>query len=217
MFVLGAGGLGSPVLTYLGAAGVGEIAFADHDRVELSNLNRQVLYTEADLGRSKAAVAHGRLAAFNPDIRWLAHAEPLTAALAGSLLPGCDVAVDCADNHAARSILAAAAQRAAVPVIHGAVAGFEATVGVFDSCSGPCFACVSPAAAEMGEPPPVLGAAVGVVGCLMATETIRLLCGIGPDRRGQLLLVDLERGTFDWVKAEKRPGCPICGLAPVGS
>lgn len=211
VFVLGAGGLGGPVLTYLGAAGVGEIAFVDRDVIELSNLNRQCLYNAAEIGESKAAVAARRLTSFNPEVRWRGHGEPLTPELARACLAGRDLALDCADNYATRRLLAAAAHAAGVPVIHGAVAAFEGTLGIFDSRTGPCFACVTPEPPGKPSPPPVLGAVAGALGCMMAGEAIRLICGVGPDRRGQVLLADLERGAFDWVRAVKMPACPVCG------
>ena len=210
VLVLGAGGLGFPVLTYLGAAGVGAVTFVDPDVVEPSNLNRQCLFSEADVGRGKAEAALERLTALNSEVRWQPVAAALTPELASRLLVGTDLAIDCADNWEARFALASSAWRVDVPLVHGAVAALEGTVAVFRPPSGPCFSCLYPEAGA-GEPPPVLGAAVGVVGSLMATEAIRLLCGSSPWKPGQVLLIDLERRSFDWVTGAQRAGCPICG------
>jgi molybdopterin/thiamine biosynthesis adenylyltransferase len=209
--VLGAGGLGFPVLTYLGAAGVGTIVVVDHDVVEVSNLNRQCLFSESDIGRPKAAAAVRRLAALNSEVHWEAHDTPLTEELAARLAAGADLAIDCADNWEARAALATAAWRSGVPLLHGAVSAWEGTVAWFAAGASPCFRCVYPAPLREDGPPPVLGAAAGVVGSLMAVMAIQALCGIGTRGVGELLLVDLERGTFDRVAAVPMSGCPLCG------
>jgi len=208
--VLGAGGLGFPVLTYLGAAGVGAIVVVDHDLVEASNLNRQCLFGEADIGQAKAARACAHLRALNSTVGWEAVNDTVTDENAGRLLAGADLAVDCADNWEARFALAASAWRAGVPVVHGAVAGFEGTVAVLGP-PGPCVACLYPeVSGTRSAPPPVLGAVAGVVGSLMATEAIRALCGGRRPGRGRVLLLDLERGSFDWVAVRRVSGCRIC-------
>jgi adenylyltransferase/sulfurtransferase len=209
--VLGAGGLGFPVLSYLGAAGVGSITVVDRDCVELTDLNRQLLFTQADLGRRKAQVVRERLASLNPSVSWRVLDCSLDAALAGELCREADLTVDCADNLPARRSLAAAALRAGIPLIHGAVAAFEGTVCCFGPVGRPCFACLEPGSSVAATPPPVLGAAVGVIGSLMACEAVRLIAGIGPSRFGELLLVDLERGTFDRVTLPSRTECELCG------
>lgn len=211
MLVLGAGGLGAPVLAYLGAAGVGQVTVVDHDLVELSNLNRQLLFTEADLGQRKAVVAARRLGALNPGVVWRYLDRPLDRELAASECLDADLAVDCADNDAARRTLAAAAVAAGVPLLHGAVAGFEGSVAAFAPAGRPCFSCLHPQPPEPTPTPPVLGAVAGVVGALMATTAIRCLAGIGPARFGELLLLDLERDSFDWVQVAARPECELCG------
>ncbi|KAA0255596.1 MAG: HesA/MoeB/ThiF family protein [Acidobacteria bacterium] len=212
LVVLGAGGLGFPVLSYLGAAGVGRITVVERDEVELTNLNRQLLFTERDLGRRKADAARERLTALDPSLDWRVLDGSLDLELASGLCREADLAVDCADNGASRRTLAAAALAAGIPLVHGAVAAFEGTVCVFGPRGRPCLACLYPEdPAASPAPPPVLGAAVGVVGSLMATEAIRLLSGIGPPRFGELLLVDLERRAFDRVPLEPRPGCALCG------
>jgi adenylyltransferase/sulfurtransferase len=209
--VLGAGGLGFPVLTYLGAAGVGALVIVDHDTVQASNLNRQCLYSESDIGAPKADAAARRLAALNSEVRWEPVQAPLSEHLAGRLLANADLAVDCADNWEARVVLAAVAWRGGVPLLHGAVAGFEGTLARFVPRAGPCFRCVYPEPPTPGGPTPALGAVAGVVGSLMATEAIRALCGVGESHPGTLLLLDLERYTFDRVHVAVRSGCPLCG------
>jgi molybdopterin/thiamine biosynthesis adenylyltransferase len=211
--VLGAGGLGFPVLSYLGAAGVGSVAVIDCDLVEASNLNRQCLFSESDLGQPKAGAAARRLRALNSEVSWEPVQATLTEELAARLLVGSDLALDCADNWEARAALAAAAWRAGVPLLHGAVAAFEGTLAWFAPPDGPCFRCVYPEPSRLPGPTPVLGAVPGVVGSLMATEAIRALCGIGRRRSGELLMLDLERGSFEWVTAPVDPACPSCGGA----
>ncbi len=209
--VLGAGGLGFPVLSYLGAAGVGAIVVVDHDVVEASNLNRQCLFDEADIGRAKAERACERLLALNSSVGWKAVTETLTPGLAERLVVGADLALDCADNWEARFTLGTAAWHAGIPLIHGAVAGFEGTLAVLDP-PGPCLACLYPQVSSAGPgSPPVLGAVAGVVGSLMATAAIRALCGARQPGSGRVLLADLERGAFDWVTVRRVPGCRICG------
>jgi molybdopterin/thiamine biosynthesis adenylyltransferase len=209
--VLGAGGLGFPLLSYLGAAGVGTVVLVDHDVVEASNLNRQCLFSESDLGQPKATAAARRLSTLNSEVRWEPIQATLTEDVAARLMIGADLAVDCADNWEARAALAAAAWRAGAPLLHGAVAGFEGTLAWFVPPAGTCFRCLYPQPGTPGGPTPVLGAVAGVVGALMAAEAIRALCGIGKPRTGALLLLDLERGSFAWVSASPRPGCPLCG------
>ena len=209
--VLGAGGLGFPVLSYLGAAGVGAVVIVDHDTVQASNLNRQCLFSENDIGEPKATAAARHLAALNSEVRWEPVQAPLSEELAGGLLANADFAVDCADNWEARVALAAAAWRVGVPLLHGAVASFEGTLAWFEPPSGPCFRCVYPEPPTAGGATPVLGAVAGVVGSLIAAEAIRAMCGIGGRHPGTLLLLDLERCTFDRVRVAVRSGCPLCG------
>jgi adenylyltransferase/sulfurtransferase len=210
VFVLGAGGLGLPTLTYLAAAGVGSITFIDFDTIDITNLNRQILYRPTDVGQRKTSVALSRLLAFNPDVAWRAVDASLSPELALTELHGVDLAVDCADNDAARRVLASAAHAHGIPMLHGSVAGFEGSVALLDSRSGPCYGCLYPDPVRVSRPA-VLGAVVGTLGALLASEAIRFLCGIGVDRRGQLLLTDLERGTFDWVRVPRLADCPLCG------
>jgi adenylyltransferase/sulfurtransferase len=208
--VLGAGGLGFPVLTYLGAAGVGTIVIVDRDTVELSNLNRQCLFAESDLCRPKAEAAARRLATLNSSVRWEPVDATLDEALATRLLAGADLAIDCADNWEARAALASAAWRAGVPLVHGAVAGWQGTVATFAGGGSPCFRCVCPEPLREDAPPSVLGAVAGVVGSLMAAEAIRILCGTARRHPGQILLLDLERGTWDHVTSPALPDCSLC-------
>ena len=209
--VLGAGGLGFPVLTYLGAAGVGTVVVVDRDVVEPSNLNRQCLFAESDLGLPKAVAAVRRLAALNSGVSWEPVEAALDDALAARLLAGADLAVDCADNREARVALAGAAWHAGVPLVHGAVAAWQGTVATFAGGGSPCFRCVYLEPLREDAPPPVLGAVAGVVGSLMATEAIRAICGAGTRPTGELLLLDLERGTFDRAAVAPAPKCPLCG------
>jgi molybdopterin-synthase adenylyltransferase len=208
--VLGAGGLGFPVLSYLGAAGVGSVVVVDGDAVEASNLNRQCLFSESDIGQPKTTAAVRRLASLSSEVGWEPVQATLTDALAERLLVNADLAVDCADNWETRSALAVAAWRAGIPLLHGAVAAFEGTVAWFVPPVGPCFRCIYPEPRRLLGPTPVLGAVAGVVGSLMAAEAIRALCGLGRPHSGELLLLDLERRAFDRASAVADPACPLC-------
>lgn len=213
VLVVGAGGLGSPVLLYLAAAGVGQLTIADDDVVSLSNLQRQVLHATSRLGDPKVASAADRLADLNPDVRIVAHPLRVTAATAPILVTGHDLVVDCTDNLAARHLLNRACVEASVPLLSGAIAAWEGQVGLYDpSHGGPCFACVFP---ETGSRPEqgkgVVGALPGIVGATMALEAIKTIIGAGASLRGQLLLIDTLWNDRRLVRVARDPACPVCG------
>lgn len=215
VLVVGVGGLGSPVVSYLAGAGVGVLGLADGDVVERSNLHRQPIHAEAELGASKVASAARAVSARFPDVEVVAHAEHVTAATVGPLLAcGWDVVLDCTDDIGARLALSDAAVRAGVPLVHGAVDRFEGHVAVFGTRGGPCYRCLHPAAeraetrncAEAG----VLGVAPGVVGTLQASEALKLVLGIpSPLHRGVLVL-DLLTMAFQTIPVSASPDCPVC-------
>lgn len=218
VLVIGAGGLGSPALYYLAAAGVGHITIVESDRVEPSNLNRQILYTAADVGRMKAEVARERLLALNPDIEVEALARRFDVPLARKLVPRHDLVVDASDNFATRYLANDAAVLFDRPLVHGSIYRFEGQLAVFHHEGGPCYRCLYPAppkerpsCGEVG----VLGALPGVVGAMMAAEAVKVILGIGEPLSRALLLVDLFLAEFRKLKVKRNPACPVCGERPV--
>jgi len=213
VFIAGAGGLGSPAALYLAAAGVGAIALADSDCPELSNLNRQILYTDADLGRPKAETAAEALRRLNPAITVTAAAERIDADNVARVIGPADLILDCLDNFETRYVLNAYSLRRGIPLIHAAVWGLSGQVTFLDPPRTPCLQCLFPA-----PPPrdvfPVAGVAPGLAGCLQAAEALKFLSGIGPTLRGRLLTFDAEHMTFATLPIERVPDCPACAGRP---
>ncbi len=218
VLVVGAGGLGSPAALYLAAAGVGALGLVDHDRVDASNLHRQVLYGTADVGRPKLDAAARRLRDLNPHVAVEPHPARLTAANARALVAGHDVVVDGTDNFAARYAVNDACAALGVPNVYGSVHRFEGQVSVFAVPGGPCYRCLYPAPPPEGTVPScaeggVLGVLPGLVGMLQATETLKLLLGLGEPLVGRLLVVDALAARFLPVAVARDPACPACGDA----
>lgn len=211
VLVVGTGGLGTPVLTYLAAAGVGHLTFLDHDAIDLSNLNRQVLFSPSDIGLRKTDRIEKQLSCFNPDLNIHAIDASLTPDLAESLCHSVNLVLDCTDNDPTRRIISRAAHGAGIPMIHGAIAGFEATLAVFRSQISACYGCAYPEPILTESKIPVLGAVAGAVGSMMAVEAVRLLLDIGVDHSSSMLMIDFERGSFDRIRLEKVPNCDVCG------
>lgn len=223
VLVVGAGGLGSPALIYLAAAGVGTLGVVDDDRVEPSNLQRQILYGSGDLGRSKADAARARLLEVNPLITVEPFAERLHAENAERLVAGFDLVLDGSDNFYTRYLVNDACVRQDKPLVYGAISRFEGQLSVLHARAGagfgPCYRCLFP------EPPPpgtvpncaeagVLGLLPGVIGTMMAAEAVKLILGVGQPLVGRLLHYDaLEATTFS-VRFARNPACPACGDAP---
>lgn len=222
VLVVGAGGLGSPAAFYLAAAGVGTLRIVDDDHVELSNLQRQILHTQARIGQPKVASAERALGALNPQVRVEAIAERVTTGNARRLLQGVDVVIDGADNFATRYVLNDACVELGKPLVYGAVLQFQGQVSVFDAGrrrgQAPCYRCLFPA-----PPPPelapncaeagVLGVLPGVIGLLQATEAIKLLLGIGQSLAGRLLNFDALAMHFHQMRLDPDPSCPVCAPA----
>jgi molybdopterin/thiamine biosynthesis adenylyltransferase/rhodanese-related sulfurtransferase len=219
VLVLGAGGLGSPAAFYLAAAGVGHLRLVDDDAVERSNLQRQILHADADVGMAKVDSAEVRLSALNPRVRIEGVCERLDADNVERLLDGVDVVIDGADNFPARYLLNDACVKLGIPLVYGAIHRFEGQVGLFDAGrwrgQAPCYRCLFP------EPPPpdaapncaeagVLGVLPGVIGTLQATEAIKLLLGIGEPLRGRLLHFDALGMRFRETRLAPDPDCPVC-------
>lgn len=209
VLVVGAGGLGGPLLYALAGAGVGRLVVADGDIVSLSNLNRQFLFEQADLGRPKAEMAARRLSAFNPEIRVEGVQLRLDDQNGAELLTDCQLAVAAVDNLPARLALNAACAQQNIPLVNGGVEGWYGSVMAVEFGKTPCLACcyAGTAPTEGGQ---ALGAVTGAVASLMASVTLQMLLGHNPIP-GQMLLYDGKRLELDRVPVERSPGCPVCG------
>lgn len=221
VLVIGAGGLGSPLLLYLAAAGVGRIGVVDDDVVDLSNLQRQVMHDTARVGDPKVESARDAIARVNPEVRLEAHRARFTAANAMELIADYDLVADGSDNFATRFLVNDACHLAKKPLVSGAILRFEGQVSTFKSgfTDGPCYRCLFP------EPPPagliptcseggVLGAVAGAMGSLQATEVLKELAGIGDSLSGWLLIYDALSTTFRKVRIRRDPACALCGDHP---
>jgi adenylyltransferase/sulfurtransferase len=214
--IIGAGGLGSPVALYLAAAGIGRISIADDDLVEASNLQRQILHRQQDIGRAKTASAQHHLQALNPEL----NVQAIQGRLMGDALTECvraaDIVLDCTDNFTTRFAINAACVRQCKPLVSGAAIRLEGQVTVFDRrvAGGPCYRCLYREEGELQETcaeTGVLGPVVGIIGSIQALEAIKLLTGIGETLDGRLLILDGM--TMEWreMKLRKDPECPVCG------
>ncbi|HEV8053892.1 MAG TPA: molybdopterin-synthase adenylyltransferase MoeB [Candidatus Limnocylindrales bacterium] len=216
VLLVGAGGLGSPAMLYLAAAGVGTLGIVDFDTVDVSNLQRQVVHTTDRVGRRKTESAAEAIRALDPGVQVVAHDEMLTDDNVARLIDGYDVILDGTDTFETRYTLNDAAVRARIPVVHASVFRFEGQLTVFRPFEGPCYRCLYPT-----PPPPelapacsvvgVLGVVPGVMGLLQATEAIKLLLGIGESLAGRLLMYDALDGTFGELQLRRDPACPACG------
>ncbi|MEY2151166.1 molybdopterin-synthase adenylyltransferase MoeB [Rhodanobacter sp. 115] len=216
--LLGAGGLGAPAALYLAAAGVGRLTLIDDDRVERSNLHRQVIHADARVGMAKTESARLALHALNPRVQVDTRDERLRADNVERLLAGHDVVIDGADNFPARYLLAAASLRLKLPMVYGAVERFTGQVSVFDPrCdASPCYRCLFPEPPAAADAPNcseagVLGVLPGIVGLLQATETLKLILGLGEPLTGQLLSFDALAMRFRETRLPRDPDCPGCG------
>jgi sulfur-carrier protein adenylyltransferase/sulfurtransferase len=214
VLVVGAGGLGSPVLLYLGGAGVGTLGIVDDDTVEITNLHRQVAHTTPRVGMSKVRSAAMALADLNPDVHVEGYQGRLTEQNAVDLVAGWNVVVDATDDPAARLALNAASVANRVPLVHGSVYRWEGRVTVFSPPDGPCYVCLFPAPSGADEPAcaeaGVSGPVVGAVGAMQATEALKLLLGVGEPLVGRLLVYDgLTQGS-SVLSYERNPECEVC-------
>jgi molybdopterin/thiamine biosynthesis adenylyltransferase/rhodanese-related sulfurtransferase len=222
VLVIGAGGLGCPALLYLAAAGVGRIVIVDADTVEVSNLQRQVLYTNADKGRGKAEAAAEHLLALNPLIKVEARAVRFDRSNALELVRSCDLVVDGSDNFATRYLVNDACVISNRPFVYGAIQGFEGQVSVFNYRDGPTYRCLFPEAPEPGTVPDcaeagVLGAVTGIIGTAQACEAIKVLAGVGQPLSGRLLVWNALAMAFSTVGLKADPKArAITELPPEG-
>ncbi|MFP5505146.1 MAG: HesA/MoeB/ThiF family protein [Gammaproteobacteria bacterium] len=219
VLIVGAGGLGSPVALYLAAAGVGTLAIADDDAVDLSNLQRQILHRHADIGRAKVESAAERIAALNPDTQVIPIAARLTGEALREQVAAADLVVDGCDNFDTRFAVNAACVDARTPLVSGAAIRMEGQVAVFIPAlpDSPCYRCLYREAGETEQTCAengVLAPIVGIVGSLQALEAIKVLTGIGEPLCGRLLLIDGKRLDIRTLKLRRDPDCPVCGPTP---
>lgn len=216
VLVIGAGGIGSPAIQYLAAAGIGSLTLVDDDNVDLSNLQRQTLFATGDVGHPKVESAEARIVALNPNVRVATFRQRIDAANADALVQGHDAVLDGSDNFATRLAVADAALRQRVPLVSAAVAEFEGQLGVFRGWEAdkPCYRCFvghDPERAEVScAEQGVLGALTGIMGSLAALEAIRAVAPFGEDSAGKLLLVDALALRFRTLSLPKDPGCKSC-------
>ncbi len=219
VLLIGAGGLGCPTAQYLAAAGVGRIGLVDDDVVSASNLQRQILYSTHDIGRPKVEVAEERLTGLNPDVKIEGLQTRLDSSNALELFADYDVIIDGTDNFPTRYLTNDACVLLGKPNVHGSIFRFEGQASVFDARRGPCYRCLYP------EPPPpgavpscaeggVLGILPGTIALVQATETVKLLTGLGHSLFGRLLHYDALEMTWREFKMSKDPGCALCGESP---
>lgn len=216
---IGAGGLGSPLAFYLAAAGVGTLGLVDFDVVDASNLQRQIIHSTKDIGRSKLDSAEEKLKALNPLLNVVKYETKLTSANALEIFRGFDIVADGTDNFPTRYLVNDACVLTGKPNVYGSIFRFDGQASIFSTPDGPCYRCLYP------EPPPpglvpscaeggVLGILPGLVGVIQATEVIKLILGKGDALVGRLLLIDAMQMRFREMKLRKNPECPVCGANP---
>ena len=218
VLIVGAGGLGSPIAIYLTLAGVGTIGIVDFDTVDVTNLQRQILHQNADIGRSKAESAYETLKAYNPDVNVILHEEPLTSLNAMEIIRDYDIVVNGADNFPARYLVNDAAYLNDKPLVDGSILLFDGQATVYLPGQG-CYRCLFPEPPPPGEVPScaeagVLGMLPGLVGSIQAAETVKLILGAGESLSGRLLLIDALDMDFRTVKIRRNEACPLCGDNP---
>ena len=218
VLVVGAGGLGSPICIYLALAGVGTVGIVDFDTVDVTNLQRQILHHNDDVGRPKVESARETLLAYNPDLNVALHEEPITSANAMGIMEGYDIIINGADNFPARYLVNDAAYLSGKPLVDGSILMFDGQATVFLPGQG-CYRCLFPSPPPPGEVPScaeagVLGMLPGMVGTIQATETAKLILGVGTSLASRLLLIDALDMEFRTVKIRRDPDCPLCGDNP---
>jgi molybdopterin-synthase adenylyltransferase len=219
VLVIGAGGLGSPVILYLAAAGVGTIGIVDFDAVSLSNLQRQIAHRTADIGRLKTDSARDSALALNPHVTIVPHRVKLTEENASALISQYDIVADGSDNFATRHLIADTCHFEGKTLVSAAVAEFSGQLATFKPEGRPCYRCFLPEAPPMGAVRPcteagVLGAAAGVMGTLQALEILKEITGAGETLAGRLLIYDALDTRFRTVTLKADPDCPLCGSTP---
>jgi adenylyltransferase/sulfurtransferase len=211
VLVAGMGGLGSPVAMYLTCAGLGRLTLVDDDSVELSNLNRQILHWESDIGNNKVKSASGKLKRMNSTVELIARDVSITEDTAHELLDGVDVAIDCLDTMATRFVLNEACVRNGVPFVHGGVRGLMGEVTAIIPGQTPCLECLFRRGVERKELFPIFGATAGLVAAIQTMEAVKLLSGLTTLLTGRMLYINQRDLEFMSVTIEKNPECPVCG------
>ena len=219
VLLVGAGGLGSPAAMYLAAAGVGTLGLVDFDKVDLSNLQRQILHRTKDVGRPKLDSAADTLNALNPDVKVVKHNVVLNSENVMDVIQDYDIVVNGTDNFPTRYLVNDACVFAGKPLVDGSIFMFEGQVTVYDAKHGPCYRCLFPTPPPPGEVPScqeagVLGVLPGIIGSIQAVEAIKLILGKGDPLIGRLLLFDALPMEFRELKVEKSPNCPVCSEHP---
>jgi molybdopterin-synthase adenylyltransferase len=217
--IIGAGGLGSPVAMYLAACGVGRITIADHDDIDLTNLQRQIGHTTQRVGQAKVISIRESMLALNPDIKVMAWQQKLDSHGLDALVPSCQVVIDCSDNFSTRQAINRACVRFKVPLVSGAAVRLDGQLAVYDSRErrSPCYACVFPA-----ETPPeevqcstmgVMAPLVGVIGSMQALQAVKILTELNSAQAGQLFMFDARSLQFNTISLARNPDCPVCADA----
>ena len=218
--IVGAGGLGSPVALYLGSAGVGHITVVDHDAVDMTNLQRQIIHTMSRVGHPKAGSAETAIGAINPEVRVTPIVARADAALLERLVAQADVVLDCCDNFATRHAINAACVKHRKPLVSGAAIRFDGQICVYDprDATSPCYACLFAPDADFEETRcatmGVFAPLVGIIGSMQAAEALKLLSGAGRPLTGRLLMLDGRAMEFTEVRIARQVACPVCGVAP---
>ncbi|MDY6966525.1 MAG: HesA/MoeB/ThiF family protein [Halobacteriota archaeon] len=210
VFVAGAGGLGSPVSIYLAVAGIGNLKIVDNDEVELSNLNRQVLHWNKDIGKEKSLSAKEKISQINPDVKIDATCETISEGNVFELVGGCDMIVDAMDNFPTRYLLNRAAIEKKIPFFHGGIYGFEGRAMTIIPGETACLRCIFPKAPPK-ETFPVIGVAPGVIGCIQVSEVVKYVVGIGELLKDRLLIYDGLSSRFTEIKIKRDQKCVDCG------
>lgn len=217
VLIVGAGGLGSPVALYLGSAGVGHLTIADHDRVDATNLQRQVAHTLGRVGEFKSESARQAIAAINPDVEVTPVTQRAEGALLDRLVGEADLVLDCTDNFATRHAINRACVKHRKPLVSGAAIRFDGQVAVFDArdARSPCYACVFPESELMEEAlcatMGVFAPLVGIIGSTQAAEALKLICGVGEALTGRLLMLEGKRMEWSEMKLARNTACAVCG------
>ena len=210
VFIAGAGGLGSPVAIYLAAAGVGNIRICDHGMPELSNLNRQILHSESDIGHYKVFSAKDSIASVNPHVTVYPLTDMIQSENVESLVGDSDIIVDCLDNFETRHVLNELAVKRSLPFVHAGIHGLSGQVTFIHSPETPCLRCVFPSVVPK-QVFPVVGVTPGIIGSIEAAETLKWLVNIGTTLKNKLLIWDGDTMDFQKIDIKKDPDCPVCG------
>lgn len=215
VLIIGLGGLGSPAAMYLAAAGVGQLTICDDDKVDLSNLQRQIAHTTANIGQHKTESAAGALKALNPDVKITSISRRLARDELLACIKQCDVVVDASDNFSTRFLLNETCVEAHKPLVSGAAIRMEGQISVFlnDEADSPCYRCLYKDGSEMQEScseSGVLAPVVGVIGAIQAVETLKILMNVGKVLKGRLLIWDANQMEWRTINLKKDPTCPVC-------